>query len=192
MHAPVPWKAALWACEAPHGASHVPVHQLWVWAFDLPRPHPQLVYEDPRLRRVGAEPRAYSAATAFSSSRPPQPSQPACVESTRNSCRLRKLSIVPRRQHMIAARYSISAQGVVEIGWGSASGNVCATDGERRSHEEASAVVRSCAHPRRGNSLAIRRRLRNSAASTIKKLFRISAARYSINSQTQQQKIIRL
>ena len=43
----VPWKAALRACEAPHGASLVPVHQLWVWASDSPRPHPQLVYDDP-------------------------------------------------------------------------------------------------------------------------------------------------
>ena len=47
----------------------------------------------------------------------------AACESTRNSCRLRKLSIVPRRQHMVAARHFISAQGVVEIGWGSASGS---------------------------------------------------------------------
>ena len=49
---PVPWKAAPWTCEAPHGAEHVPVHQLWVWVFQSPRSHPQLVYDEPGIRRI--------------------------------------------------------------------------------------------------------------------------------------------
>ena len=49
---PVPWKAAPWTCEAPHGAEHVPVHQLWVWVFPSPRSHPQLVYDEPGIRRI--------------------------------------------------------------------------------------------------------------------------------------------
>ena len=49
---PVPWKAAPWTCEAPHGAEHVPVHQLWVWVFRSPRSHPQLVYDEPGIRRI--------------------------------------------------------------------------------------------------------------------------------------------
>jgi len=49
---PVPWKAAPWTCEAPHGAEHVPVHQLWVWVFQPPRSHPQLVYDEPGIRRI--------------------------------------------------------------------------------------------------------------------------------------------
>lgn len=28
------------------------MHQLWVWVFRSPRPHPQLVYDEPGIRRI--------------------------------------------------------------------------------------------------------------------------------------------